>query len=454
MRTPDALPLQMMLMMMQSQLSGGVSSPWSANSWNFENPFMPRLKTPLEQGTEWWQKQSQQASEQWLNLFQPKPGAKQKPEPWSAPPKPKGVEKPQPKSDASFTDALPHFFQPEFLQSLGEKAWQNSAGFMQGMQAYLTSDYERPEPDYKVIWKRGSARLLDLDPKNRDGVAVLCVPSLINKFYVLDLYPEASLVQYLKSQGFRPLILDWGTPGKAEMDFTAADYMTGYALDALQNLREQHDGPIALLGYCMGGIFAVAMTQLAQLYVDALILLATPWDFSAEDTPRVFLEPGTQLMLRQWIGAQNPVPPLVIQTVFHLINPWRVQEKYSRYLSLDAGQQKHFLAVEQWVNDGVPLPQKVAEEAFVDWPQGNILATHQWKVGRRWIEPNAITCPTLVVLPTKDAIVPLGVSTPLTREIPRCDILKPETGHVSMMVGSKAKAALWKPLATWLQEKF
>ena len=239
-----------------------------------------------------------------------------------------------------------------------------------------------------------------------------------------------------------------------EQDFATADYINAYALDALSTLREAHDGPIALLGYCMGGVFATAMAQLAPLYVDALILLATPWDFSAADTPSVLLQPATQTMLRQWIRSQNPVPPVVTQSVFHLIDPWRIQEKYSRYPSLSEPEKQHFLAVEQWVNDGVPLAQKVAEECFVDWPQGNILANHQWKVGRRWIEPGSITCPTLAVVPTRDKIVPPGCAMPLTAEIPRCDVLQPESGHIGMVVGRNAKAMLWKPLAHWLNEKF
>ena len=52
----------------------------------------------------------------------------------------------------------------------------------------------------------------------------------------------------------------------------------------VQELRERHDGPIALVGYCMGGIFTTAIAQLAPLFVDAMVLLATPWDFSAPDT--------------------------------------------------------------------------------------------------------------------------------------------------------------------------
>lgn len=353
-----------------------------------------------------------------------------------------------------FTDYLPHFLQPEFVQALSEKAMAHSAGFMAGLQAYVSSDYVRPATDYKVIWKRGSARLLDLAPEATEGLAVLMVPSLINPSYVLDLYPEASLAQHLKSQGFRPLILDWGSPGEAERRFTTADYVTHYALAALETLREKHHGPIALLGYCMGGVFTLAMAQIAALYVDALVLLATPWDFASDDTSRVLLEPATQLMLRQWIIAQNPVSPLVTQTLFHLIDPWRIQEKYSRYPELSEAEKKHFLAVEQWVNDGVPLAQGVAEECFVDWPQGNILAEHRFKVGRRWIEPSTIKCPTLAVIPTRDKIVPPGCATPLTKQIPRCDVLKPESGHVGMVVGRNAKAQLWKPLTHWLKERF
>lgn len=432
MPAPDALPLHLMLMMMQSGISPAAYAPWNASSWSFANPWMPRPKSPLEQSVEWWQNASRQLSDQLQSAW---------------PQLPKNADKP-------FTDALPHFLQPEFMQALGEKAFANSAGFLQGMQAYLTSNYQRPEPDYAILWQKGSARLFDLAPENRDGLAILLVPSLINKSCILDLYPERSFAQFLKAQGFRPLLLDWGTPGEAERDFSTADYMTSYALHALQTLREEHDGPIALLGYCMGGIFTVAMTQLAQLYVDALILLATPWDFSAEDTPRVLLNPATQTMLANWIATQNPVPPLVTQTVFHLIDPWRVQEKYSRYPSLEAEERQHFLAVEQWVNEGVPLSQRVAQECFVDWPQKNVLATHQWKIGRRWIEPASITCPTLAVIPTRDAIVPTGVAEPLTREIPRCDILKPQSGHVSMVVGKNARTVLWKPLVTWLNEKF
>jgi len=456
MRTPDALPLQIMLAMMQAGLIPNAFTPWSASLPGFMPGWM-RSKTPLEksmdQAMQWTTGLQNQLSEQWGQFGQMFASPPEK-KPWEKRKETREQEKNSAApSFANITEFYSDFLHPDFLEAISGEAFKRSSGFLQGVQAYLTSDYKRPEKEYDVLWARGSTQLLDLAPDRRDALAVLCIPSLINRSTILDLYPEVSFVEYLKSQGFRPLLLDWGTPVD-EVDFSTADYITAYAIPALQALREAHDGPIALLGYCMGGIFATAMAQLAPLFVDALILLATPWDFSAPDTPRVLLDTPTQLMLRQWIGGMNPVPPLVTQSIFQMIDPWRVQEKYSRYPDLSDDEKTHFLAVEEWVNDGVPLAQKVAEECFVDWPHDNILANHQWKVGRRWIEPASINCPTLAVIPTNDLIVPTGCALPLAHAIPRCDILQPQAGHVSMIVGKKAKAALWKPLTLWLNEKF
>ncbi len=452
MRTPDALPMHLMLAMLQSGILPGVSSSWSSN-WPSFMPEWLRPKSPLEQASEQLQNLWSDASAQWQNVGQQWLESN----PWLNP-KPAGKSERASKAaaadDFNFTDFIADFFNPEFLTSLSAEAYNHSTGFLQGMQAYLASDYERPEKEYDVIWSRGSAQLLDCAPELTEAVAVLCIPSLINKSTVLDLYPEVSFVDFLKVRGFRPLILDWGTPNEEECDFAMADYISFYALDALQALREQHDGPIALLGYCMGGIFATAMAQLAAKTVDALILLATPWDFSAPDTPTILLAPSTQATLRNWINTQYPVQPVVTQTIFHLIDPWRVQAKFSRYPFLSAAEKTHFLAVEQWVNDGVPLANKVAEECFVDWPQGNILAKHQWKIGRRWIEPELIACPTLAVIPTKDVIVPKGCALPLAKLIKKCKTITPECGHVSMVVGKNARAQMWEPVADWLEGKF
>jgi polyhydroxyalkanoate synthase len=346
---------------------------------------------------------------------------------------------------------------PDFTQLfpfIQNEALARSHAFLQGMQAVLASSYAREDEDHAILWERGNARLIDYAPEQSDAPAIFIVPSLINRSHILDLTPDLSFIKHLHDAGLRPVLLDWGVPDDELMDFGCTDYIGALALEALQTFRESHDGPIILLGYCMGGVFATAMAQLAHHSLDALILLATPWDFSAPDSPRVALPGPASVMLRQCLSTMNPVPHLMINGFFHLIDPWALQQRYAKFPELSDVEKIHFLAVEHWANDGVPLARTVAIETFVDWPQDNILHNGGFKVGRKWIEPEAIRLPTLCVMPERDRIVPLSSSEPLARRIPRCDMLTPPLGHVSMVASTRAKAAVWHPITAWIQEKF
>ena len=99
-------------------------------------------------------------------------------------------------------------------------------------------------------------------------------------------------------------------------------------------------------------------------------------------------------------------------------------------------------------------PCEVANEVFVDWPQGNVLANHKWKVGRHWMEPELITCPTLAFIPEHDRIVPTGCALPLAKAIRKCSIQQPKAGHVSMLVGEDAANHTVEPLTKWLKALF
>lgn len=339
------------------------------------------------------------------------------------------------------------------LDAMQKLSLEQSEAYLEGLNAYLAQKDAHSPSKSAVIWQRGSARLLDYAPHRKHAPAVLCVPSLINKSYILDLYPDASLIGYLKSRGFRPLLLDWGAPSPAEEGFDCSDYVQAYALDALSHLREDHDGPISLLGYCMGGVFALAMAQLAPISVDGLILLATPWDFASADTPVVLVNPASQATLRQWFGAHDEVPPWVIQSIFFWMNPFAPVEKMSKFNSLSADEKKRFAAIEHWAYDSIAVTGKIAEECFVDWPQGNILATHRFHVGRKWIDPQHIACDTLVFAAKRDKIVPIGCASPLAKSLRRATLLTPDTGHVGMVAGARAKSLCWQPMADWLDAR-
>ncbi|HEX6387440.1 MAG TPA: hypothetical protein VF177_22460, partial [Anaerolineae bacterium] len=72
----------------------------------------------------------------------------------------------------------------------------------------------------KTIYRINKIRLLRYDSSRHDPALrtpLLLVPSIINKYYVLDLQPGRSLVAYLLDQGFDVWIVDWGEPGSWTM---------------------------------------------------------------------------------------------------------------------------------------------------------------------------------------------------------------------------------------------
>lgn len=429
----DTLPLHLQLAMMRFFASNGA---WPSSNVNWLdllqlNPFLPKPKNPLEQWADMLQQQANEARRE------------------------QEKRKQQRKNRASASDPFSDFLDhPTFKSALAMQAFERTQAFMQGLQAVSQSDFKRRETPYKLLWQHGDCRLLDYAPHATHRTAIMLIPSLINRSSVLDIHSECSFIQFLVSQGFRPLLLDWGMPDAETQTYGCADYISGKALPAFNAARELHDGPLLLLGYCMGGVFAVAMAQLLGRTCDALMLLATPWDFSAPDSPRVALPGPASLMLRQSFAIVNPVPASYINLCFHLIDPWAIQKRYERFPSLDEDEKTLFLAVEHWLSEGIPLAQNVAMETFVDWPQQNLLQEGQFKIGRSWIEPQRISCPALAVIPAHDRIVPESCATPLAERLPRCDILTPELGHVSMMASRAARGAMWEPLAAWVKSHF
>src|SRR3546814_17470322 len=96
----------------------------------------------------------------------------------------------------------------------------------------------------------------------RGGIPVLVVPSLFNRGYILDLSAGRSFLRWLADQGFRPFLVDWDSPGEAERRFDLTDYVAGRLEAALNVVLDATGGrPVAVLGYCMGGLLALALAQ-------------------------------------------------------------------------------------------------------------------------------------------------------------------------------------------------
>ncbi|MGH6932039.1 MAG: alpha/beta fold hydrolase, partial [Dongiaceae bacterium] len=198
-----------------------------------------------------------------------------------------------------------------------------------GIAAYRRHPYRRALADPPVLWREGTTRLLDYRTGDSDPMApaLLVVPSLINRAYILDLMPERSLMRDLAQRGLRPILVDWAAPGDIERRFGLEDYVAGRLDRALDAVLERVGGPVVAVGYCMGGLLTLALAQRRQADLAGLACLATPWDFHAERPAQARLVGQALAFLEPVLETAGELPVDVIQTLFAALDPLQVVRK-------------------------------------------------------------------------------------------------------------------------------
>ena len=369
---------------------------------------------------------------------------------------------------APVRQALPSNLSPEdaqqFSQAITKEAMRRMETFLSGIRFYQNFQAEREQSaDVVTVWQMGTTRLLDYAP-HATGPVLFVVPSLVNRFEILDIDPDHSFLRFLVEEGFRPLVVDWQEPGEEEKSFSLADYMTQRLVPALAFVEGMNKGyPCHVLGYCMGGLMALALALLRSEHVGSLTLMATPWDFAVKGVGGV---PAASTMLgksflehaRMWeshMEQMGYMPPEMLQSVFTSFQSLQVLHKFMRFGSgkLGAEDARRFVLTEDWLNNGVPLALPVAKECLHDWYDKNLPASLSWSVAGHRVDPRNLKMPTYIMMPTRDKIVPSESTKPLTMLINKATVHEPEIGHIGLMTGDEAPEKVWKPYVAWLRKQ-
>ncbi len=350
---------------------------------------------------------------------------------------------------AALTDAAGGVALEHLLPAVEAAARGRFGRFLHGVEIYRHHPYRRTLADPPVRWQDGPARLLDYGADLPDRAPVLLVvPSLVNRAYILDLTAERSLLRYLAAAGVRPLLVDWGYPGSVECRFTLTDYVAGQLEAALDAALALVGGPIGLAGYCMGGLLAAALACRRPRAVRHLVLLATPWDFHADPATRermAVLAPGLGALAARY----GELPADGQNALFAGLDPFLVLRKFAAVPRLADAALEAFVALEDWLNDGVRLAGPVAEECLTAWYGRNAPATLGWRIAGRPVDPGRLGMPALVVIPSGDRIVPPASAQALAAALPRAQTRELPLGHIGLMASGAARDRLWRDLAEW-----
>jgi len=339
---------------------------------------------------------------------------------------------------------------PEFPAALWAEIQSRWTQFHAGVHQYHQHPFHRTQRDLPLLWQQGTTRLFDYSGA---GTPLLVIPSLVNRAYILDLLPEKSFLQFLSGQDFRPLLIDWDTPGETEKSFGLSEYITQRLLPIYDFVRGQYGTPPVVMGYCMGGNLALALAQLTAPKPPAMVLLATAWDFHAPGMPRFTPTMAEQLM--QIVMQKGELPVDWLQSFFAALDPFGAVQKFMKFAEMDMHSDRAhlFVALEDWLSDGVPLTPRVAGETMQDWYAFNTPMKNAWRIADHIINPAALNIPTLAVLPQQDRIVSPASAAALAGLIPGALSLTPALGHIGMMAGREAQTKVWQPVADWLHEK-
>jgi polyhydroxyalkanoate synthase len=312
----------------------------------------------------------------------------------------------------------------------------------------------------EVIWTKNKAKLYRYEPtrKKQFPVPVLLVYALINKPYVLDLLPGASLVEYLVKQGFDVYLLDWGTPGEEDKHLSFEHYILGYMPRAVRKmLRAAHAQAYTLLGYCMGGTLSAMYAALfPEPPLKNLILLTSPIDFSPEHTGLYGVLTSEQCFdVDVLVDAFGNIPGAMVDAGNQLVKPTaNIVGTYATMWDRIFQDQpmEMWLAIHKWVNDGVPFPGAAFNQWIRELYQQNKLVKDEYMLRGRTVHLAAIHCPILSIAGKRDHICTIGQAEAIMSAVSSEDteFFVLNTGHVGLLTSPERRNGLWPKLSGWL----
>ena len=160
---------------------------------------------------------------------------------------------------------------------------------------------------------------------------MLFVPPCINKFYILDLQPENSVIRYTVEQGHRTFVMSWRNPDESMVGLTWDDYVDKGPITAIRTVQAISGvDSFNMLGFCVGGtILSTALAVLAargEQPAQSLTLLTTLLDFSDTGVLDIFIDEAGVQMREMTLGPDAPNGPGLLKgkelaTTFSFLRP-------------------------------------------------------------------------------------------------------------------------------------
>ena len=223
----------------------------------------------------------------------------------------------------------------ETIQSGGQNLVAGMSNLMRDIKAgqIKMTDTEAFEPGRnlaltpgQVVYRNKLIELIQYTPSTEKvhAVPLLFVPNWINKYYILDMQPQNSLLKYMVDQGFTVFVISWKNPDASMEETTFDDYMALGPLTALKVVKEITESPtVNTVGYCIGGtLLSITMSYLAKKgdnTISSATLFVSLQDFTEVGDTGVFIDDAqveygaTQMMQKGYLDSRT------MSTMFNML---------------------------------------------------------------------------------------------------------------------------------------
>ncbi len=282
---------------------------------------------------------------------------------------------------------------------------------------------------------------------------MLFVPPCINKYYIMDLQPDNSLIRYTVEQGHRTFVVSWRNPDESLADRTWDQYIEDAAIRAIREVQAiSGSKQIDTLGFCVGGtILATALAVLAargEQPASSMTLLTTLLDFSNTGILDIFVDEAMVQMREMTLGPDSPGGGSLLKgqelaSTFSFLRPNDLVWNYvvGNYLK---GETPPPFDLLYWNGDSTNLPGPMYCWYLRNmYHENNLVVPGKLTVCGEKVDLGAIKAPVYVYASREDHIVPWDAAYRNTQVLTgakgRPRFVLGASGHIAGVINPPAK---------------
>jgi polyhydroxyalkanoate synthase len=292
--------------------------------------------------------------------------------------------------------------------------------------------------------------------RRRFAVPVVLVPALIGRPTLFDLAPDASFVGTLTAMGFMVYLVDWGRYGLEDRDLSLEGVVTGLLAFVMRRVRAREGrGPIAVVGYCMGGTLVAIGAALGIVRaIDRVVTLAAPVAFAPHGGKLVRWCAPDVLDLERVLHLFGNLPAHIVEIAFLALRPTARLRAAMQRDPADVRTPARD-AIGSWAQTWLDLPGAFARQWIGLLYRENRLIDGRLRIARKPARLAAIRSPLLVLAADDDAIAPRASCEPLATAVASVDATFASVpgGHIALVAGRRAGATTYPLVTAWLAER-